>query len=380
MAEETKRPIRILHVVGGMNVGGVETWLMQVLRNIDRDRYRMDFLVHTDRPCVYDEEIRTLGSAIIPCLRPSNPALYAYNFLRILKQHGPYDVVHSHVHHFSGFVVWLALLAGVPSRLVHSHSDTSSLRAKENFFRQWYLRGTEFLIKKCATTGLACSRQAALDLYGGSWEEDGRWRLLYCGIDLKIFREPVDRSITRKEFGYSNETLVLGHVGRFSEVKNHDLLVEIFAEIVRIEPSARLMLVGDGPLRDEIVQKVERLGLREKVCFAGIRPDVPRIMRGVFDVFIFPSLFEGLPLSLVEAQAAGLPCIYSDTIDSSVNIVNELNVQHSPDEPAQVWAKTILYNIKKRKLSEYFSFKKVENSNFNLQKSLENLYGLYFFK
>lgn len=259
MAEETKRPIRILHVVGGMNVGGVETWLMQVLRNIDRDRYRMDFLVHTDRPCVYDEEIRTLGSAIIPCLRPANPVLYAYNFLRILRQHGPYDVVHSHVHHFSGFVVWLAQRAGVQTRLVHSHSDTSTLRQTKRFFREWYLRYTESLITKCATAGLACSPKAAIDLYGGRWEQDKRWRLLYCGIDLSPFRLPADRLGVRTELGIAENAFVLGHVGRFNEVKNHTLLVDIFAEVVRREPQAHLLLVGDGALRKNMEKKVSEL-------------------------------------------------------------------------------------------------------------------------
>ena len=376
MAEETKRPIRILHVVGGMNVGGVETWLMQVLRNIDRDRYRMDFLVHTDRPCVYDEEIRTFGSAIIPCLRPSNPALYAYNFLRILKQHGPYDVVHSHVHHFSGLVVWLARLAGVPNRVVHSHNDTSSLRASKKFLRERYLRGTEYLINECSTAGLACSRQAAEDLYGGGWEEDGRWRLLYCGIDLRPFQQPVDRLQIRKEFGLSEKEFVIGHVGRFDQQKNHNFLIDIFSEIAIQESRARLLLVGDGPLRKDMKKKVSQLGLEAKVFFAGLRSDVPRLMKGTMDAFVFPSLFEGLGLVLIEAQAAGLPCLITDSLPVEVDIVSNAIKRMDLASPPDQWATAIL-DLRKNRLCKQEAIASLEKSKFNLTESICDLRNIY---
>src|SRR5208337_3468794 len=138
-AKLSNGPIRILQVVGGMERAGVETWLMHVLRQIDRDRFRMDFLVHTDHPCAYDEEIHSLGSKIIPCLRPSRPWTYARNFTRILREHGPYDVVHSHVHHFSGYVVRLAHRAGIPLRISHSHNDTTNLEARSGMIRHAYL-------------------------------------------------------------------------------------------------------------------------------------------------------------------------------------------------------------------------------------------------
>src|SRR5208283_2990654 len=130
---DQKRPMRILQIVSGMDTGGVETWLMHILRRIDRDRYRFDFLVHTTKPCFYDDEIKSLGCRIIPCLHPSRPWQYAWNFFRLLKEHGPYDVVHTHVHHFSGFTLMLAHLAGVPMRIVHSHSDTSLIDGRVGF-------------------------------------------------------------------------------------------------------------------------------------------------------------------------------------------------------------------------------------------------------
>src|SRR5271157_154375 len=123
------KPIRILHVVGSMDRGGVETWLMNVLRHIDRDRFRMDFLVHTNQPAAYDAEVQSLGARILRCPATRHPIRYARRFLKIAKQFGPFDVLHSHVHDYSGYVVWLGRLAGVPIRISHSHNDTRTVRA-----------------------------------------------------------------------------------------------------------------------------------------------------------------------------------------------------------------------------------------------------------
>lgn len=146
----SERPIRILHIVGGMNRGGVETWLMHVLRHIDRDRFQMDFLVHTTKPCDFDDEIRALGSQVIPCLHPSRPFVYARNLRRLLREHGPYDVVHSHVHHYSGWTLRIAHQAGVPVRVAHSHSDTFSVQAAAGLVRRGYLRLMRTLIHRHA--------------------------------------------------------------------------------------------------------------------------------------------------------------------------------------------------------------------------------------
>lgn len=129
VTKATRTPVRILHVLGGMERAGAETWLMHLLRMIDRDRYRMDFLVHVPEPQDYDDEIRALGSSILPCPHTRNPCRYARAFGEILRAHGPYDVVHSHVHHHSGFVLRLAKHAGVPTRIAHSHLDDAQAEA-----------------------------------------------------------------------------------------------------------------------------------------------------------------------------------------------------------------------------------------------------------
>ena len=376
-----QHPIRILHVVGGMNRGGTETWLMHVLRNINRDRFQMDFLVHTTEPCAYDDEIRSLGSKIIPCLEPSNPWLYAANFQRILRKNGPYDIVHSHVHFFSGYVLRLAKQAGVPVRIAHIHTDSSLLEAKAKWKRRLYLAVMERWINSYTTTGLACSRKAATALLGSSWEKDPRWQLLYCGIDLKPFQNISDLIGVRTEFCIPEDAFVIGHVGRFEHPKNHQFLLEIIAEVVKSESNIRLLLIGDGSLRPDIEQQVLQLGLKDYVIFAGFRSDAPRLMLGAMDMFLFPSLYEGLPLVLMEVQAAGLPCIFSDVVTEEVDVIKPLMQRVSLSHSPSIWSKEVLAarnikaNIKQKNCLDV-----LENREFNITNSINVLTEVYEYK
>ncbi|MDD1425231.1 glycosyltransferase family 1 protein [Dolichospermum sp. ST_sed9] len=373
-----QHPIRILHVVGGMNRAGTETWLMHVLRNIDRDRVLMDFLVHTTEPCAYDDEIRSLGSKIIPCLEPSNPWLYAANFQRILRKNGPYDIVHSHVHFFSGYVLRLAKQARVPVRIAHIHTDSSLLEAKAKWKRRLYLAVMERWINSYTTAGLACSRKAATALLGSSWEKDPRWQLLYCGIDLKPFQNISDLIDVRTEFCIPEDAFVIGHVGRFEHPKNHQFLLEIIAEVVKSESNIRLLLIGDGSLRLAIEQKANQMGLTDYVIFAGVRPDLPRLMLGAMDMFLFPSLYEGLGLVLIEAQAAGLPCIFSDVIPEEVEVVKPLIQRLSLSQPASSWAEVILSaRSKELTISRDEALNNIDQSDFDIQISMSKLSNFY---
>ncbi len=372
------RSIRVLQVVGGMNRGGIETWLMHILRHIDRDRFQMDFLVHTNEPCAYDEEIRDLGSNIIPCLDPSRPWLYARNFQRILHKYGPYDIVNSNVHHFSGYVLRLAQHAGVPIRIAHSHNDTSSLEAKAGWMRRFYLALMKWLITRYATTGLAASRIAAADLFGRFWETDPRWQTLYYGVDLKPFQGLVDRVNVRAEFGIPPDAFVIGHVGRFVEQKNHQFLLDIVSEIGKREPKMRLLLVGDGSLHPEIAQKVIHLDLEDRVIFAGVRPDVHRLMLGAMDVFLFPSLYEGLGLVLVEAQAAGLPCVFSDVVPEEADVAKPLVKRISLSKSASIWAEAVMAAPSlTSSITQTDALAIIKNSPFNIEINVNKLAKIY---
>ena len=370
--------IRILHAVGGMNRAGTETWLMHILRNIDRDHFQMDFLVHTDQPCAYDEEIRALGSKIIPCLDRSKPWLYSRNLKRILREYGPYDIVHSHVHHFSGYILWLAKQVGVPIRIAHSHNDTSEVDAHASFSRRFYTTLMKGCIQNYATTGLAASRVAAGALFGDDWENNPRWQVLYCGIDLTPFKTPVDGLVLRRELGIPEDAFIIGHVGRFEEQKNHLFILEIAVNLAKKEPRMRLLLIGDGILRPIIEEKVKQMGLTHYVIFAGLRSDVPQLMQSVMDIFLLPSIHEGLPVVGIEAQSAGLPFILSDVITEELDRGLPLIRRISLSESALQWSDFIL-NTRESQLniSKPEMLNIIEHSPCNIQNSLTNLVNFY---
>jgi glycosyltransferase involved in cell wall biosynthesis len=382
MTSVDKRKTHILHVVSGMGRGGTETWLMHVLRHIDRDKFQMDFLVHTTDPCAYDEEIRTLGSQIISCpLHRWSPWRYASNFKQILQKYGPYDIIHSHLHHFSGYILKLARQASVPCRIAHSHNDTSSQKAKTGLYRILYYNITKRWIFQNATMGLGCSYQAAKDLFGSDWKTDLRWQIFYCGIDQTPFQQYVDSSVVRAEFKIPRNAFVIGHVGKFEKQKNHQFLLDIAAKCAQREPKMRLLLVGDGPLRPEVEAKVQKMGLVDHVIFAGNRPDVPRLMGSAMDVFLFPSLHEGLPLVLLEAQAAGLPCVFSDVITEEVKVVKPLMRQLSLSKSASIWAEAILaMQQAKSENNQAKAIMQIEQSPFNIQAGCKKLEKLYLEK
>lgn len=368
---------RILQVVGGMDMGGVETWLMHVLRNIDRGRYQIDFLVQNKTPCAYDDEIRTLGSHIIPCLGYRKPWVFARNFARALEKNGPYDVVHSHVHHYSGFVLRLAAHHKVPIRIAHSHNDLTAMEAHRGPLRQLYLRLMKHWIKQYATFGLAASAPAAISLFGSHWQNDSCWQILPCGLDFSPFNHDVDSQAIRKELGIPLDARVIGHVGRFSVQKNHTFLLDVGAEILQQDPQAWLLLIGEGSLKPVMEEKSRQLRISHRVTFAGLRDDVPRIMKGAMDVFLLPSKWEGLGLVLVEAQAAGIPCVISDVIPEEADVVSELVTRLSVEQPVENWAEAVLSATHKQQVSQKVAINKVVQSPFNIQHSVMNLEKLY---
>ena len=381
-ANEEGRPskVRVLHVLGGLDRGGVETWLRHVARRIDRDSFQVDFLVHTERKCAYDDEVTALGSRIVSCPHTRRPLRYARRFRQVLADLGPFDVVHSHVHSYSGYVLWLARQAGVPVRIAHSHNDTARERSNAGLGRRLYLQLMGRCIQSHATAGLACSSQAAAALFGPKWQGDGRWQVLLYGIDLEPFEQhgPEDRATVRAELGIEPDAFVVGHVGRFVEQKNHELLLRIAGQLQQEAPDVHLLLVGDGELRDRMKQMCTELGLSEKVTFAGLRGDVPRLMVNAMDAFLFPSLFEGLGLVLVEAQAAGLPCIFSDVVPREAEVIDPLTHRLSLSQPVDEWAEAVLDARRTGPgIDRLQALEQVRNSPYSIATSVGRLQGVY---
>ena len=330
--------MRVLHVVGEMNRAGTETWLMHVLRNIDRSKIQMDFLVHTDAACDYDDEIRSLGGRIFNFPHSKNPIRYGYLLWIFLTTGSSYNVIHSHVHHFSGFVMLVARLANVKVRITHSHSDSKKINKKSNFLRRGYVWLMEKFISHYSTRGLATSEIAAPSLFGDRWRDDKRWQVLYCGIDFSSFSAPIEKSKVRSDLKIPQDRFVLGHVGRFSPVKNHRFLLEMFQELKQLRQDVHLLMVGTGSELGNIRAAVVELGLQHYVTFTGSRDDVPKLMRSAMDIFVFPSLHEGLGLVVVEAQAASLRCIVSEAIteEVAINGVTRLSLALGPTAWAEV--------------------------------------------
>jgi len=370
--------IKIIHILGKMDRGGAETWLMHVQRNINREKYQIDFIVHTNDPGDYDEEIIRLGSKIIICLSPSHPWKYYRNMMRVLHEHGPYDVIHSHVHHFSGYILRIAKKFAIPVRIAHSHIDTSNLQENSSIKRRLYLYLMKRWIESYSTIGLAASQEAACDLFGPHWNSKPWIKIHYCGIDLAPFREKYDPREVRSELGIDEKSFVMGHIGRFDKQKNHILIVDVFEKIAKRDQNAVLLLVGTGPLLPYIKKRVEESDLNKKVHFVGIRKDIPRILIAAIDVFILPSLYEGLPLVGLEAQAAGKYFIRSEEITDEVDVVKPLIKRISNRQSAEIWANEICkFRNQEIPISREKALGMIENTNFNILNGLDNLERCY---
>lgn len=383
MNSSDRQPIKILHVLYVMRMGGgVENWLLNILRRIDRSRFQIDFLVHVLYPSAYSEEIEKLGSKILLCPHPRQfvwqPWAYSRTFKKIVGDRPDYDIIHTHVAHFNGYILYLAKQLNIPIRIAHSHDDASVVERSAPLPRRLYISFTKALILKYATMGLAASYRAARYMFGSNWKNDPRWQLLYYGIDLTNFAIPVDSQAVRSQFKLSENSFVIGHVGRFAEQKNQLFLLEIVAECLKLEPHTRLLLVGDGPLQKDIAAKAQALGLEDYVIFAGERTDVAQLMQGAMDVFLLPSLHEGLGIVLIEAQAAELPCIFSDVVPEEVDVIKSLMQRISLTASASVWAEaTLKARSLKEKLDRPSILTSLEHSQFNIEVSSKKLAEVY---
>lgn len=338
---------KVVHVLGKMDAGGVETWLVNLLKNTDSNQVKHEFLLQKSGKGFYDDEILREGAEIHYCLNHSNLFIYAFRLFRAFKKIKP-DVVHSHVHAFSGLVLFVAFLAGVKIRISHCHSDTRNKEKKSSLARRLYIGLMKKLILCFATDNLAVSEKAAECLYGLDWQVQKNISIMPCGIDTSKFDPKFKDLNLRGKLGIPNDAFVIGHVGRFVEAKNHEFLIDVFDSVSKKNPKAYLVLIGEGPLFFEIKEKVQRLGLNDRVLFLGLRKDVPRIMLSVFDIFVFPSLWEGLGLVAVEAQIGGLKVLLSSNIPAEVDIGNAEFI-YTYDIPS--WCNKIskdMYSIKER--------------------------------
>ena len=254
----------------------------------------------------------------MPVSPSKNYFIYTKSLKNIFMENGPYGNIHSHLLLLSGVILGVAHSANIPHRIVHSHntSDAKAGSFSRRVYR-WFMRRQ---IRRYATHMVAVSRPAGEWLFGKNCWDDPRVQILYNAIDLKPYETVCqDRSKLRKELGLPIDGILLGHIGRFDLQKNHRKVLEIFSQLVKLQSSAHLLLIGEGPLEGEMRSLVKSLGLQDQVSMLGVRSDIPELM-GALDLFLFPSLFEGLGIVLIEAQAAGVACLVSDVVPSEADL------------------------------------------------------------
>ena len=365
-------------MINKFDMGGVETWLINVVQNLPQRGYHFDFFAISSEEALLEKDVIKQGCQVFRGSKQRPTIFSIYNDLKkLIDRIGSYDAIHSHVHHFSGVIMLLGFFLKIPVRIVHSHSDTRFKEDSSGILRRAYIVFMRMSVWLFATKGIGVSSSVAEDQFGSKWKNDKRWMILPCGVDFKRFDIPKDEGM-KLALGIPLKAKVVGHVGRFDEPKNHDFLIKVFKCLVDQCDDVYLVLIGVGPLRQGIERKVRELSISNKVLFLGVRNDVPEILRSVVDVFLFPSLYEGLPLALVEAQLAGCFCVVADNISREV-ILNENQVMSlSLGESLSVWVSKVSYFLLLAKeeesgriLSQYV------NSYYDLRSNMKRFLSVY---
>lgn len=360
--------IRIAQIVGSMNSGGVESMVMNYYRHIDRTKIQFDFIVLEGSTHIPDQEIKSLGGRIF--IVPSYKHIFAYRkALNKLFTENHYDIVHSHVNSLSVFPLSVAKKAGVKVRIAHSHSTTNKKEHLRNFIKN-ILR---LFSKKYATHYFACSELAGRWLFGDKTFNKGEVTVINNAIELEKYKfNEQTRDSLRAKYGLTNQ-FVIGHIGRFMSQKNHTFLIDIFYEVVKRQHNSKLLLIGDGPLYDEMVNKVHTLNLDDKVVFTGVKQNAYDYYNAM-DVFVLPSLYEGFGMVLIEAQANGLPCVASTEVPEDVNVANQVDFI-SLNDSVEYWANHIVHLDTQIDRGAYFY--KIKNSAFDIKSEAKKLEDKY---
>lgn len=364
-----QQPIRIAQVIGKWLGGGVEAVVMNYYRHIDRSKIQFDFICDSDSTNIPYDEIKKLGGKVI--LIPPYQKVFEYHKeLKKVLHEGNYKIIHSHINTLSVFPLFAAKCAKVPIRIAHSHSTTNKSEWKKNLLKQ-VLRPFS---KVFATNYMCCSELSGRWLFGNKEYDKGNVYLLNNAINLDKFKyDDKLRIKKRKELKIDDNTLVIGHIGRFVEQKNHRFLIDIFEQIHKKQPNSILLLAGQGPLMEEIKEKVETLELTKSVKFLGQRNDVQELYQA-FDLFLLPSLYEGLPVVGVEAQATGNLCYLSDDMTKETKVLDS-TVFMSLNDAAEEWATNILNDIKTYK--KHDTTEEVSKYGFNIEKEIKKLEEKY---
>ena len=333
-----QEPIRILHVLGSTNLGGAQSFVMNLYRKIDKDRIQFDFVIHTEENCHYDEEIKSYGGKVFSC-----PPYNFKNHFKYIKwwrnfykhNYKNYAYIHSHIRSTALIIILCSKEYNIKT-IVHSHSISSG-KGITSVIKNIM----QYPVRYISDYQFACSKLAGEWLFGKKINEKKSYYIIKNAIDIDrfIYNNQIREKI-RKELGINNHEIVVGHIGRMTIAKNHDRIIRIFNEVVKEDANFRLLLVGDGELRESINELIKEFKLEKKVFMSGAKENPEEYLQAM-DLFLFPSLWEGLGISLIEAQANGLNCFISENIPDEVkltHLVDTLSLNSSDVE----WSNQIL--------------------------------------
>lgn len=348
--------IRMLHIVGSMSPSGIGNFIMNIYRNIDRDKVQFDFIAHERREVSFDDEIIDLGGRIHYVTLKSVSAWKNFKEIRSIIKKEKYDIVFRHTDTAMVAVDLLAAkLGGAKRRIPHSHSTDTGNRKIHNICRP--------LLNLLSTERFACSEMAGKWMYGKK-----NYEVIMNGIKTEAFAYNGQvREQVRETNGWK-DSYVIGHVGNFMPVKNHSFMLQLISELRKQMPDVKLALVGGGDLQNEIDAKIDALKIQDSVCQLGVRNDINEILQGM-DLFLFPSKYEGMPIAIVEAQAAGLPCLMSDVVTDDVIVTPEC-YKCSLEADLSEWIRVITEISNKKaeiQASRIEGAMKVENSGFSVR-------------
>lgn len=359
------KPIRILHVIGIMDRGGAETMIMNLYRHTDHSKIQFDFVENTQENGLFENEIIGLGGRIYHCPRfTGNIFVYSNWWKSFFDSHADeYMYVHGHLGSTAAIYLSVAKKYGIKT-IAHSHNVYGN-----NSIKTLEYKTLSFPTRYIADYLFACSNEAGIDRFGKRKE----FKIIRNSIDIKkyVFNRGKRKQI-RSELKIQDDSLVIGNVGRFYEQKNHSFLLEVFREIYIKNSKAVLMLVGDGPLKNDIVKYAEKLGILENTLFLGIRDDIPELLSAM-DVMVFPSLYEGFGIAALEAQANGLRVLCSDQVSKECCITN-LFVSMSLDEGSGNWAERVMELYPYERVSPSTQ---IQNAGFDIEENAKWLESFY---
>lgn len=373
---DNSNPIRVLEVVVGMNRAGAENMIMNLYRKIDRSKIQLDFVVHTTNHCHFDDEIEQLGGRLFHM-----PHFYVLNFFSyrrawrlFFQEHPEISIVHGHVGSTAAIYLHEANRAG-RFTIAHSHSAGTSIRSLNDLLFTLFSYPTRYIAKQF----FGCSTEAGIKRYGQKVVHGLKYKNFPNAIDLTSFIFDSEcRCKKRKELGIQDNCLVAIHVGRMTSAKNPHMIYEIFKEIVRINKDAICLWVGTGELEEKYRNKINREGLQNKILMTGVRSDIPQLLMAS-DVFLFPSLWEGLPVSVVEAQAAGIPCVISKEISKEVELCS-LVEWHDVKESPSVWAERCLLLAEQYQVKRKSPIEDIRRAGYDIEDSVKRLSDFYISK